>query len=98
MTDRPVYSFTADRARRYRQRRREGKFLIRVEVDKEVAAGLARYGLVDEIAYRNEIASAIELVLDAISKHKISFDLEWVASLPCVREIATRILRRMDKV
>ena len=81
MTERAHLSASALRSRRYRQRRREGAFVVPVEVGVPALNGLVRYGLIDaDNVTRDEISFALEILLDAASKGAIDLNETWIDS------------------
>ena len=81
MTQETAFSSSASRSRRYRQRRREGVFVVPVEVGAPALNGLVRYGLIDaDNVTRDEISFALEILLDAVSKGAIDLDENWIDS------------------
>ena len=70
----------ADRAALYRERRSEGIFVARVEVDREDVNSLIEYGLLDRdnSADRREVGEAIELLLLALFEGAVGIDAGWL--------------------
>ena len=76
-----IPSSSASRARRYRQRRRDGEIVVQVEVSVREIAGLANYGLLDaDNVTRDGVALALEVLLDGISKGAVDLDENWIDS------------------
>ena len=69
----------ADRARRYRERLREGLHVARVEVGPEDIQALVREGLLEpgKSGDRAAISEAIERLLLALSEYAVDIDPEW---------------------
>lgn len=68
----------AERSRRYRARKRDGVYLVTVEVDKALLGGLAScgfvsYDLVDETdgKGREETELGVEMLMDAVADQEI---------------------------
>ncbi len=81
MSKEPMSSFVS-RARRYRQRRRDGEVVVQVEVSVPAITGLVDCGLLDEDnVTRGEISLALAVLLDAIERDAIKFDEKWIAAL-----------------
>ncbi len=81
MSKEPILPSSASRARRYRQRRREGSIVVQAEVSVPTIAGLVDCGLLDkDNVTRDEITMALAILLDGISKDAIEFDEDWIAS------------------
>jgi len=71
----------AIRSKRYRQRRRDGEVVVRVEVSRGAVAGLVDCGLLDrDNMTRGEISLALEVLMDAIERKAIEFDEDWIDS------------------
>ena len=72
MSKEPTLSSSAARGRRYRQRRRDGEVVIRVEVSRGAVAGLVFCGFLDmNNVTRGEISLALEALMDAIERKAI---------------------------
>ncbi len=80
MTDTTSPTSSADRARRYRERKSEGRHVARVEVDREDVNSLIEYGLLDRdnSADRREVGEAIELLLLALFEGAVGIDAGWL--------------------
>ena len=93
MTDKTDTSPLAARSRRYRQRRRKGTVVLRVEVDVETLASLVRYGVLDQrdIHDRDKVGGAVSVILDGVSKDAVAFDAGWLLSKPCASRVAAQM-------
>jgi len=77
------------RSKRYRERKKDGEMVVRLEVDTAARAGLVRYGLLapGDAGKRAEVAGAIKLLLDGISRRGLGFTTDWMRSLPCASRV-----------
>ena len=78
------------RSKRYRERKKDGEMVVRLEVDAAARAGLVRCGFVapGDADSRDEIAKAVEMLLDGMARNCLAFATGWVRTLPCASRVA----------
>ena len=82
-------SSSSARSKRYRERKKDGRVVVRLEIDASTRAGLVRYGLLapSDTGKREEVAGAVGLLLDGISRRGLGFKTDWMRSLPCASRV-----------